>query len=265
MQKLKTFIRENKTISLIVVLLLIAIVISFLKNGYISEEKIPLDKNYSDDTSNYEIGTVTDLGTTKIKENNAAVKVTLKRNYEEDEHITTEQLIKERDEQVETILKENQLTAYDLENYKESISADVMKKIEEVLEVYNKKINNLEELRGEDGKDGKDGEDGETIVGPQGPKGDPGKAGVGVAGKDGKDGKDGAAGKSTYIAFADDINGNGFSRSMTDTSKYMASLTTDKEEKSLTAADFAGKWKIFKDRVITYDGIVNGKPQITIH
>ena len=262
MEKVKEYIKKHRLIVFAVIILIIMILIGLMRTGAISTSNFTLKENYSDETPGYEKGTITDSETKKLKDNNTAVKVTIKESYEEEEHVTMDQLVAQRDAQVDAILKKNQLTAYDLQNYKESISAEVMDEIEKVLQVYNEKINNLEELRGEDGKDGIAGKDGQSIVGPQGPKGDPGAAGIAVDGKDGIDGKDG---KATYIAFADDANGNGYSRSMTETSKYMATITTSKEENSLVASDFAGKWKMFKDRIITYDGIVDGKPQVTIH
>lgn len=95
---------------------------------------------------------------------------------------------------------------------------------------------------GKNGKDGKDGEDG----------------------RDGIDGKDGQNGKSTYIVFAEDANGTGFSTSVTSESKYQATITTDKDLSELTAEDFAGRWVQYRSSGVVYDDST-GTPTVYIH
>lgn len=102
--------------------------------------------------------------------------------------------------------------------------------------------------KGADGKDGVDGKDGAD-----------GRDGV-----DGIDGKDGLNGKSTYIVFAEDENGTGFSTSVTSDSKYQATITTDKDLSELTADDFTGKWVQYKASGVIYDNST-GTPTVYIH
>jgi len=157
-------------------------------------------------------------------------------------------------------------------SYKVNISTNIDKTKEEVklseeyLSEIQKEIQQeiLEEV--EDGKDGKDGKDGQD--GRDGKNGINGKDGIGKDGKDGadgKDGKDGANGSATYIFFADDENGSNFSTSVTETSKYMATITTNKEAASITKEDLSGKWKKYKGLSITPVTDSDGKTTLFIN
>jgi hypothetical protein len=87
---------------------------------------------------------------------------------------------------------------------------------------------------GDDGKDGSDGKDGKD----------------GSDGKDGKDGSDGSNGKSTYIAYAEDGRGSGFSLTPTDKSKYIGTCITDEPEQPKTASSY-GNWQIYRTYIIS--------------
>ena len=117
-------------------------------------------------------------------------------------------------------------------------------------------------VNGKDGADGKDGIDGKN--GADGKDGADGKNGVdgkdGINGKDGADGKDGrdgrdgtdgkngADGKSTYIAYADDSSGKGFSLVPTETSKYIGSCVTASASQPTDASQY--KWQLYRSYII---------------
>lgn len=90
----------------------------------------------------------------------------------------------------------------------EDISEDFEKELLEIKKELQKEISSTAGKTGATGKTGARGEKGEQ----------------GVAGKDGSDGKDG---KTTYIAYADDVNGTNFSLTPTETSKYVGTCITD--------------------------------------
>ena len=118
-------------------------------------------------------------------------------------------------------------------------------------------------INGKDGKNGIDGEDGKD--GANGENGKDGKDGInGENGKDGKDGtngengKDGADGengrggtdgKTTYVAYADDRYGNGFSLIPTDTTKYIGTCITTEAEQPAKAAEY--NWQQYRTYIIT--------------
>ena len=125
---------------------------------------------------------------------------------------------------------------------------------------------------GKDGRDGKDGENGKDGVngkdgknGTNGINGKDGKDGInGENGKDGKDGtngengkdgadgengRDGTDGKTTYVAYADDRYGNGFSLIPTDTTKYIGTCITTEAEQPAKAAEY--NWQQYRTYIIT--------------
>ena len=70
----------------------------------------------------------------------------------------------------------------------------------------------------------------------------------GPIGETGEDGADGAAGASafTYIAYADDATGTGFTNTFDAAKDYVAILATDTELTPPVVGDFAGLWKNYK-------------------
>ncbi len=101
---------------------------------------------------------------------------------------------------------------------------------------------------GEDGKDGADGKDGrDGIDGKNGTNGKDGKNGTdgknGANGKDGVDGKDGTNGKTTYLAYADDNTGKGFSLTPTPTSKYIGTCVTAETTQPARASAYTN-WQL---------------------
>lgn len=73
---------------------------------------------------------------------------------------------------------------------------------------------------------------------------------AGEDGTNGKDGADGADGKTTFIAYADDQYGNGFSVTPTETSKYIGTCVTTETTQPLKASEY-GNWQIYRSYIIT--------------
>lgn len=97
--------------------------------------------------------------------------------------------------------------------------------------------------------DGKTGTNG--VAGQNGTNGKNGKDGKnGIDGKDGKNGEDGTNGKTTYIAYADDTDGTGFSLTPTETSKFVGTCITD-ADKQPTDYQSYGNWQIYRTYIIT--------------
>lgn len=92
-------------------------------------------------------------------------------------------------------------------------------------------------------KDGKDGIEGKA--GKNGQDGADGKPG-----KDGQDGRDGHDGKSTYVAYADDESGAGFSLTPTETSKYIGTCITAADRQPSSASEY-GNWQLYRNYIIT--------------
>ncbi len=105
---------------------------------------------------------------------------------------------------------------------------------------------------GKDGRDGKDGENGKDGVNGKDGKTD-GKDGTngenGKDGADGENGRDGTDGKTTYVAYADDRYGNGFSLIPTDTTKYIGTCITTEAEQPAKAAEY--NWQQYRTYIIT--------------
>lgn len=105
------------------------------------------------------------------------------------------------------------------------------------------------------GKDGANGKDGAT--GPAGKDGIDGKDGAA-----GKDGMDGANGKSTYIAYADDNQGNGFSLTPTETSKYIGTCITEAATQPQTVDQYSN-WQEYRAYIMTVTTDEHG--EATLH
>lgn len=72
----------------------------------------------------------------------------------------------------------------------------------------------------------------------------------GTNGKDGKDGSDGKDGKATYVAYADDMNGTGFSLTPTETTKYIGTCVTSSQTQPRDYASYSN-WQIYRTYIIT--------------
>ncbi len=203
------------------------------------------------------------------------VTLVLEDGYQEAAQGTNEDLIKWRDEQIDQILSENGLTAYDLANYGDQIESSIMQQIDHIIKKYEESVNAIDPviIRGEDGKDGKDGEDGiqgaTGLRGPAGPAGAAGKTGQtgqrgiqgiqgvqGERGLQGEKGQDGVNGKSTYIAYAESSDGSrGFSKTPTNQSRYIGTCITEAATAPSDPKNYV--WQEYKDYIITYDESTN--------
>ncbi|MBD5469911.1 MAG: hypothetical protein HDR19_01975 [Lachnospiraceae bacterium] len=99
--------------------------------------------------------------------------------------------------------------------------------------------NGTDGVNGKDGKDGNDGKDGED-----------GKDGRdGIDGKDGENGRDGMDGKTTFIAYANDQYGTGFSLTPTETTKYIGTCITEETIQPSKASEYT--WQQYRTYIIT--------------
>ena len=73
---------------------------------------------------------------------------------------------------------------------------------------------------------------------------------VGEDGKVGENGKDGENGRSTYVAYADDASGSGFSLTPTETSKYIGTCITTADSQPSEASEY-GNWQVYRNYIIT--------------
>ena len=103
------------------------------------------------------------------------------------------------------------------------------------------------QLTGRDGADGKDGAAGKD----------------GADGKDGAAGKDGADGKTTYIAYADDAKGTGFSLTPTETSKYVGTCITDAATQPKEADQYSN-WQEYRSYIMTVTTDEHGESTLHI-
>ncbi len=98
--------------------------------------------------------------------------------------------------------------------------------------------------------------------------GSPGKNGTngknGKDGKDGEDGRDGSNGKTTYIAYADDMNGAGFSLTPTESSKYVGTCITDADMQPTDYKSYSN-WQIYRTYIITTTTDENGITTVHIN
>lgn len=115
-------------------------------------------------------------------------------------------------------------------------------------------IRSMEGQPGVDGRPGKDGMDGQPgIAGRSGKDGRDGKEGKegekGEAGKDGLDGKDGVNGQTTFIAYAEDAAGKGFSLTPTENSKCIGTCMTMDTTQPMKPASYT--WQVYRTYIIT--------------
>ncbi len=109
---------------------------------------------------------------------------------------------------------------------------------EELLQKYSNMYANAN-----NGKTGTNG-----TAGQNGTNGKNGKDGTN--GKDGKNGEDGANGKTTYIAYADDSDGTGFSLTPTETSKFVGTCITEADRQPTDYSSYSN-WQIYRTYIIT--------------
>ena len=120
---------------------------------------------------------------------------------------------------------------------KDSVNDDVNKKIDSIKSEISSELEKELKDSIKDGKDGKEGKEGTA-----------GKNGQ--DGKNGKDGEKGQDGKSTYVAYADDASGKGFSLTPTETSKYIGTCITTADRQPSNASEY-GNWQLYRNYIIT--------------
>lgn len=122
------------------------------------------------------------------------------------------------------------------ENLKEGIQKDLEKELAELKKELTKEITNQIQTSGKNASNttsnnGRDGRDGSN-------------------GKDGKDGQNGADGKTTFLAYADDLYGTGFSLTPTETSKYVGTCITSESSQPTNYSSYTN-WQIYRTYIIT--------------
>ncbi len=123
------------------------------------------------------------------------------------------------------------------DSMKDSVNDDVNKKIDSIKSEISSELEKELKDSIKDGKDGKEGKEGTA-----------GKNGQ--DGKNGKDGEKGQDGKSTYVAYADDASGKGFSLTPTETSKYIGTCITTADRQPSNASEY-GNWQLYRNYIIT--------------
>ena len=126
---------------------------------------------------------------------------------------------------------------------KDSMKDDVDKKIDSIKSEIASEVEKELKDSIKDGKDGKEGKEGKE--GAAGRNGQDGRDGA-----DGKDGENGQDGKSTYVAYADDASGNGFSLTPTETSKYIGTCITTADRQPTNVSEY-GNWQLYRNYIIT--------------
>lgn len=178
------------------------------------------------------------------------------------------------------------LTAEDLRLIKESLGKDLEKTIETIVKEKTKGVSSGKDgkdgkngLDGKDGKDGKDGLTGKAGIdgkdgkdgrnGKDGKNGDNGKSAYELAKENGftgseeaylkslqgLDGRDGEDGLNTYIAYAEDDRGNGFSKTPNNLTRFIGTLLSSEKEAPDDPSLY--HWSVYKDYIITYDETSN--------
>lgn len=162
--------------------------------------------------------------------------------------VTLSETDKNKIEDTDTFQSQNTGTATEIANMKQDILDTVMDKVNERVGTVVQGAKGETGEQGEKGEDGKDGKDGDVgakgetgargetgsrgATGAKGETGATGKQGAtgnpGTNGKDGKDGKDGVNGKSTFVAYASNADGSGFSLTPVEgKSKYIGTCMAD--------------------------------------
>lgn len=149
------------------------------------------------------------------------------------------------DEELRTLAESLGISLEELQKLK---SVDNDKLLEEKILQMKEEITSELQESVQDGKDGKDGTVGKD----------------GKDGKDGKKGEDGIDGKTTYIAYADDVSGNGFSLTPTETSKYVGTCITAETKQPVSVTDYSN-WQPYRAYVITTTTDENGVTTVHIN
>lgn len=160
-------------------------------------------------------------------------KLSIRANINNKADLSAEELLKlvngMTDRELEEFAKSLGISLDDL---KEEMQKDILKEVETKYGGKTQGGNNGS--NGANGKDGKDGNDGKA----------------GKDGKDGENGKDGEDGKSTYIAYADDRYGAGFSLTPTETTKYVGSCITTNSTQPTDPREYSN-WQEYRAYIIT--------------
>lgn len=267
--------RKRKVIGSIVGAAILICIAFFITCCLVKRNEAVTEEKASDNESvAYGNGFVLESSTGTAKQNLSAPKYSLvvEDGYTEEAPATNEDLIKWRDEQINRILEENNLTAYDLENYADKIESSIMARLQAVINRYEQATVDPIVIRGEDGKDGRDGKDGiQGATGSRGPAGatgatgktgqtgqtgQPGIQGIqGVQGIPGERGESGEDGKSTYIAYAEDDKGTGFSKAPTENTKYIGTCITTEPVAPTDPTKYT--WQQYKEYIITFDDVTD--------
>ena len=116
--------------------------------------------------------------------------------------------------------------AFNNTQMKETIEKLTEETRKEILNEVQRKYGNVKD--GKDGATGKDGKDAQ----------------------DGRNGQDGKDGKTTYIAYADDKLGTGFSLTPTETTKYVGTCVTTESEQPTDYVEYSN-WQEYRMYIIT--------------
>lgn len=132
------------------------------------------------------------------------------------------------------------------ENIADNVDQEMEQAKDEIISEMQNRYGNITSGRdGEDGKDGVDGKDGKNGV-------------------DGKNGKDGIDGKTSYIAYADDETGNGFSLIPTETSRYIGTCISSSPTAPTEATEYKN-WQPYRNYVMTTTTDENGVTTLHIN
>lgn len=176
-----------------------------------------------------------------------SIQANIKNNV--DDELNPEELLSTvenmSDEELRTLAESLGISLEELQKLK---SVDNDKLLEEKILQMKEEITSELQESVQDGKDGKDGTVGKD----------------GKDGKDGKKGEDGIDGKTTYIAYADDTSGTGFSLTPTETSKYVGTCITAETKQPVSVTDYSN-WQPYRAYVITTTTDENGVTTVHIN
>lgn len=169
------------------------------------------------------------------------MKVSINANIKNNTELTADELLSMvngmTDEEIEALVKSMGLSLEELQKLLGSYQPDSSKEIDkEIDSKLEEELNTLKkelkkELAGNEGSDGKDGKSGKD-------------------GSNGKNGEDGKDGKTTYIAYADSLDGSGFSLTPTETSKYVGTCITSDSVQPKNFTSYSN-WQIYRTYIIT--------------
>ncbi len=191
----------------------------------------------------------------KLEERKMKVSIQANIKNNTDAELNPEELLSTVDEMTDEELRAlAESLGISLEELQAMMNANSDKLLDEKISELKKEITNELQDNISDGKDGKDGKAG--TAGKDGKNGEDGK--------DGKDGEDGTDGKTTYIAYADDASGTGFSLTPTETSKYVGTCITTETQQPTNASAYTN-WQPYRAYVITTTTDENGVTTVHIN